>query len=53
MFLVTVSLVISMIFGCYKPQIIPLSLLVTTENAVELLVSEELGHLWTDEKRPP
>ena len=34
----------------FKPEIISRPLLVTAENDLDLLVSEELGDLWTDEK---
>lgn len=49
MFIVVVSLVISSKVGCSKLEIILCPLFITTDSSVELLVSEELGDLWTDD----
>lgn len=49
MLIVVVSLVISPKAGCLKLEIIPCPLPITIDSSVELLVSEELVDLWTNE----
>jgi hypothetical protein len=46
---VFVSLVIFHKVGFFKPEIIPHRHLVIAQNELDLLVTEELADLWTDE----